>query len=282
MQLWVHIQWPSLKSVSCLPCTTENGAVSYLWDYRTLTGSRMKLTRRCEGLLRLLCVARWLSTAQIHRHFFRTKTVDAARKRLRKLADAGYLTMTRRDRMSQGLFAIGRQGKRFLEGTGEIEMDLERTPPKQLEHFAGINDLRLAVEDHPDVKYFFACWELPATGWRFPIIPDAIFSIENRTYAVEYDRGEESVSFFLKTKMQAYSRGFSGLPLAALLVITDSDGRMRSLMKAIPVCPLQIWFARIEVIAREGIRSSSFVDAAGRQTCLFGVSSQTLPTTREE
>jgi len=50
----------------------------------------MRLTKRCLDLFRMLRAARWLTTAQIHRRFFSAATLDAARKRLRKLTDAGY------------------------------------------------------------------------------------------------------------------------------------------------------------------------------------------------
>jgi len=241
----------------------------------------MKLTKRCADLLRLLPAARWLTTGQIHRRFFPNATADAARKRLRKLGAAGYITVRRRDRMSQALFTLGREGRRALERQGVDQIALERTPPKQLEHFIGINDLRLALEVFPDLSYFFACWELPAIGWRHPLIPDAMFGIGQQTFAAEFDRGQESIQFFLKTKMQTYSRGLVGVPLAGLLIIADSDSRMRSLMKAVPACALRVLFATIGRISKEGVQKPLFLDSVGRPTCLVEFSCQALSSRRE-
>ena len=61
----------------------------------------MKLTPRCLNLLRLLSAARWLTTRQIHARFFPAATMDAARKRLRKLNASEYIHMVRETRMDQ-------------------------------------------------------------------------------------------------------------------------------------------------------------------------------------
>src|SRR2546425_6409607 len=125
----------------------------------------MRLTKRCLELLRTLRAARWLATGQVRRRFFSDATADAAHKRLRKLTDAGYLVMFRENRMREALFTLGREGKEVLEQAGTEEVALERRPPKQLEHFTGINDLRIAAELAAPLTYFFACWELPGLGW---------------------------------------------------------------------------------------------------------------------
>src|SRR5262249_26131778 len=146
----------------------------------------MRLTSRCMELLRLLQTARWLSTSQIHRRFFGQVTKDAARRRLRKLANVDYLRRWQRNPMSEALFALGKEGKRALEKQEGSDVTLERQPPKQLDHFVGINDLRIAAEAHPNLEYFFACWELPALGWRRKVIPDAVLAIGSQQFAVEY------------------------------------------------------------------------------------------------
>src|SRR2546426_627529 len=161
----------------------------------------VRLTKRCMDLLELLRVARWLTTGQVRRRFFPHATLDAARKRLRKLTQAGYLMMVQENRMSEALFTLGCEGKRVLETSGVEGITLERKPPKQLEHFIGINDLRIAAELDEALTYFFACWELPGLSWQHPIIPDAVFSLRNRTFAVEFDRGLKSIRSFIKTKI---------------------------------------------------------------------------------
>src|SRR5205814_8121777 len=97
----------------------------------------MKLTPRCTELFRLLRGARWLSTGQIHRRFFPSASLDAARKRLRKLVEARHLVAYREHRMMETLFTLGREGKRVLEQISAGEIRLERQPPQQLAHFAG-------------------------------------------------------------------------------------------------------------------------------------------------
>src|SRR5437667_2818017 len=155
----------------------------------------MRLTKRCFDLLNLLRAARWLTTGQVRRRFFARATADAARKRLRKLTDAQYLLMYREHRMAEALFTLGRGAKRVLEKHGAEEITLERTPPKQWEHFCAVNDLRLAAELSGKLSYFFACWEIPRLDWPHAIIPDAIFSAGDKTFAVELDRGVEGIRF---------------------------------------------------------------------------------------
>jgi hypothetical protein len=263
----------ALPRIGALPCVRHDGGPA---------GLSMRLTHRCRDLLRLLATARWLTTNQIHRRFFPTATADAARKRLRKLAKAGYVVVSRHDRMSPALFTLGKEGRRILEREGLADcIALQRRPPKQLEHFVGINDLRLVLEAVSGLSYFFACWELPAIGWRHALIPDAIFAISQQTFVGEFDRGQETIQFFLKTKMEIYGRGLTGFPLAGLLIVADSEGRMRSLMKAIPAGRLRILFSTIDKIRSEGIDKPLFLDSAGRPACLLEVSSQALVSRRE-
>src|SRR5437867_7225494 len=128
--------------------------------------------------------------------------------------------MVREHRMTEALFTLGPEGKRVLERSGPGEVVLERQPPKQLEHFIGINDLRIAAERSTELDYFFACWQLPGLGWSHAIIPDAVFSLARRTFAVEFDRGKEGIRYLIRTKLAVYLRGLKGFPLAAVLVVT--------------------------------------------------------------
>ena len=218
----------------------------------------MRLTKRCLALLKLLRAARWLTTSQIRRRFFAGATDDAAQKRLRKLVQAGYLVVFRVSRMSEAMFALGREGKRVLERAGTDEVELERRVPKQWEHFVGINDVRIAVELSGSVSYFFACWELTALSWRCPIIPDAVFSLGERRFAVEFDRSFENIPFFLRTKMAAYRRGLDGFPLSAVLIVTDRRARLESLAKAIGAKPDGVLYSTIDLVRTQGIGAPVF------------------------
>jgi hypothetical protein len=64
------------------------------------------------------------------------------------------------------------------------EITLERKPPKHLEHFCAINDLRFAAELTAGLEFFFSHWELAGLGIgaSWPIVPDAILGISNRRF----------------------------------------------------------------------------------------------------
>lgn len=204
-------------------------------------------------MLRLIRCARWLSTGQIHRRFFAPATVDAARKRLSKLVRGRYLRMHQANRMSEALFTVGTEGRRELEHLGIEVLRLERVPPTQIEHFLAVNDIRIAAERTPGLSYFFAYWELPALHWRWPIIPDAVFSVEGRTIAVEYDRGMESLRYFVRTKMRAYEQGLDDLAVHSVLVVADRPARVATLARAIDDGSGRVTLATIDEVRKSGL-----------------------------
>lgn len=215
----------------------------------------MRLTSRCKDLLRLLRAARWLTTGQVRRRFFPHATVSAARRRLRKLAAAGYLRKHQENRMREAMFTLGRESWRVLEteSDGGRSVCLERRLPKQLEHLAGINDIRIAAELCGQLSYFFAAWELPGIGWKHPIVPDAIFRAANQTFAVEYDRGGEGLRYFVGSKIACYRRGLPGFPVADVLVVVDRDTRLEALARAIADGRDQFAFTTIGAIRDRGM-----------------------------
>lgn len=207
----------------------------------------MTLMPRDMQLLRLLRTARWLTTRQVRARFFSHATCDAVRKRLRKLTQEKYLVMVRRDPMSDALFALGTHGKAVLEDESTEPVILERRPPANFDHLMGVNDCRVSAE-LAGCAYFFACWELPHIHWRHKLIPDAILSVSNQTFAIEYDRGFEGAQFFAKTKLPYYEQGFPNLPGCRVLVITESVVRMKALARAIGRARVEILFTMIELI----------------------------------
>ena len=128
-----------------------------------------------------------------------------------------------------------------------------------------INDLRFAAEHAGSVSYFFACWELAAINWQQPIIPDAVFNLQQRTFAAEVDLGHENIGFFVKTKVPAYRRGFDGLPLAAILILTDRKARMRSLARAIADEHGRFLFSTIDLVREHGLLARVFYRGANGQ-----------------
>jgi hypothetical protein len=215
----------------------------------------MRLTGRCMELLKLLQTARWLSTKQVHRRFFAKVTLSAARRRLRRLATAGYLLKHQDDRMREALFTLGRKSSRVLEieNDGGKPVVLERKPPKQMEHLAGINDIRIAAELSGQLAYFFAAWELPGVGWKYPLVPDAIFRMADRTFSVEYDRGAEGLRYFIGSKIACYRRGLPGFPLSAVLVVVDRRSRLETLARAIADERALFLFTTIDAIRDRGM-----------------------------
>jgi hypothetical protein len=215
----------------------------------------MRLTARCKDLLRLLRAARWLTTGQVRRRFFAQATVSAARRRLRRLAAAGYLRKHQENRMREAMFTLGRESWRVLETEidGGKPVALERGVPKQLEHLAGINDIRIAAELTGHLSYFFAAWELPGIGWKHPIVPDAILRTKDCTFAVEYDRGGEGLRYFVGSKIACYRRGLPGFPVAAVLVVVDRDARLEALARAIADGRDQFMFTTIGAIRDRGM-----------------------------
>jgi Replication-relaxation len=143
----------------------------------------MRLTARDKEILRKLQRCKWLTTSQIQRTFFPDVSLDPVRKRMRKLADAEYLQSYQRHHMIEMLHGLGK-------------------PPKQIEHLIGINDIRLAAEKE-DPDFFYAYWELPAFGWDYPIVPDAVCKLAKTLYLFEYDTGTETLAQ-LRTKFTRY------------------------------------------------------------------------------
>ncbi len=145
------------------------------------------------------------------------------------------------------------------------EILLERKPPKQLEHFLGINDLRIAAELTGGLKYFLAASELPTAGWRYRLIPDAVFAIRNRTFAAEFDRGGENLRYFLRTKITAYLEGLHGFPLSAILIVADRKARMDSLARAIGDHGGRILYTTIALVRAHDFKSPIFFSSARPQ-----------------
>jgi hypothetical protein len=251
MPLRIHIGIASLEALPDLRFGAAHGPVQFVRGDRTVAGI-MRLTDRDMELLTLLRSARWLTTSQVHRRHFAKATLGAARRRLRVLSAAGYARKEQQNPMQEALFTLGRESRRVVERGAAKEIVIERNPPKQLEHLIGINDVRIAAELTPELSYFFAAWELPATGWKHCIVPDAVFRIGQYTFALEYDRGLENLRYFVGSKVAAYRRGLPGLPLAGVLIAVDSESRRRTLARAIGRDP-RVVIALLGVIRKEGL-----------------------------
>jgi hypothetical protein len=192
----------------------------------------VRLSERDLRVLAKCAVCRWLTTSQLRRVYFPHVTLDAVRKSLRRLHDAGYLASHRGHRMAEALYGVGRTAKPLLEAKA-LTVELARTPPRQIEHMVAINDMRLAVEVEPErLAYFFAAWELGGLGWTHTLIPDAVFSLKPTTsgvFGLEVDCGTEPLKVLLN-KMASYESGLPTFPaVRGVLFTVESPARLQAL-----------------------------------------------------
>jgi hypothetical protein len=69
----------------------------------------------------------------------------------------------------------------------------------------------------------------------------------------------EGVRFFAETKIAQYDRGLEGLPLTAILVITDGERRMRNLAQAVSASRQTILFSTLERVRARGLLAPVFM-----------------------
>ena len=225
----------------------------------------MRLSERDRKVLAKCAVAKWLTTSQLRQLYFRNVTADAACKSLRRLSQAGYLASFRENRMTEALHTIGSKAKAVLRARG-LEVDVSRTPPRHLEHLLGVNQVRVWLESETDrVAYFFAHWEIGKFPWALPVIPDAIFELKcprRCKFALEFDRATEPLNVFWR-KLRSYETVLSAFPLIAVVLVTETDGRLRSILRhaAARVPAVPIVGASVPGIGQAGIYSALFRDA---------------------
>jgi protein involved in plasmid replication-relaxation len=188
----------------------------------------VRLTERDRRMLVKCAVCRWLTTDQLKRLYFPQATLNALQKRLRKLAEAGYLRSYREHPTAEAIHALGPKGKPLVEEKG-VEVALQAEVPKQIEHLLGLNAIRLCIEmSRVPVIYFFSWQELRAVGWAYQVIPDAVFAVrapERRAFLVEYDRSTETLEKLVE-KLVWYDNGLLDFPFEAVLVITERTRRL--------------------------------------------------------
>src|SRR5439155_8914153 len=148
----------------------------------------VRLTDRDVRMLVKCGICRWLTTDQLRRLYFPKATLNAVQKRLRKLADEGYLRSYREHPTAEAVHALGPKGKPLVEEKG-IEVTLQAEIPQQLAHVLGVSAIRTALETSAvRIVWFFSYQKLGSLGWAYPVIPDAVFAIrtpERRTSLVE-------------------------------------------------------------------------------------------------
>ena len=195
----------------------------------------LRLTDRDRRILAKCAICRWLPTRQIQQFYFPNATVNAVQKRLRKLADHGYLRIYRENLMSEALHGAGPAGQLILRERG-IETVLTEDNPRQIKHLIGVNTIRFALEASKlTIAFFYAYWQLGSIGWTFPSIPDAICAIRTptrRRFLIEFDRGTESVRVLVE-KLRSYSDGIPGFKPDAVLLVTEQDRELERLRRTV-------------------------------------------------
>jgi protein involved in plasmid replication-relaxation len=224
----------------------------------------VRLTERDRRMFAKCAVCRWLTTDALRRLYFPEATLNAVQKRLRKLAEAGYLRSYREHPTAEAIHALGPKGKPLVEEKG-IEVALQTEVPKQIEHLLGINEIRVFVETSgAQIVYFFSWQELRGMGWRHAVIPDAAFAVratERRRFFVEYDRGTETLEKLVE-KLLWYDRGLLDFPFEAVLVITERTRRLDVLSRELGRNGVSVTAlaSTMEEIREGGFFEVSFVD----------------------
>jgi Replication-relaxation len=227
----------------------------------------LRCTERDRKLIAKCALCKWLTTTQIQRLYFRDATLNAVQKRLRKLAEDGYLRTHREGMLSETLHAPGPKGNAVVEERG-LAFTGANEVPRQAGHLVGINDVRIAVETGTvPVAYFFAHWQFASFGWRHPVIPDAVFAVRApslRTFVLEFDRATEGTAALL-TKLRAYEEGLPGFPFEAVVLVTERDRRMDALKREAQKrgISVRVFVGALADLQSQGIGECSFLDLQG-------------------
>jgi Replication-relaxation len=199
--------------------------------------------------------------------------VNAVQKRLRKLVEAGYLRSYRESLLTEALHAPGPKAKAVFEENG-MDYSGPNEVPRQAAHLAGVNDIRIAVETGTvPVAYFFAYWQIGALGWPHAVIPDAVFGLRapgRRNFAVEYDRGTESLAV-LVAKFGTYQDGLPGFSLEAVVLVTERERRMEALERELRKRgnAIRVLVGAVPDLQTTGIDACTFTELGGRSCILL-------------
>lgn len=224
----------------------------------------LRCTERDKKLIAKCALCKWLTTSQVQRLYFADATLNAVQKRLRKLAEEGYLRTHRESILSETLCAVGPKGRAVVEEKG-LEWNGAQDIPRQIGHLVGVNEVRIAVETGTlPVAYFFAHWEFAPLGWRHPVIPDAVFGLRTpvlRNFAVEFDRATEGASV-LADKLGIYQAGLTGFAFEAVLFVTERVRRMDALRRELTKrsVSVRILVGTLADLQSQGLGSLAFLD----------------------
>jgi hypothetical protein len=170
-------------------------------------GVRVVLGSRDEALLRGLGRFRVATTDQLVRLFFRGIRKDTAAVRLRRLFDAGFLSVVSSPLNAENLYGLGPGGRRWLEDRG---VACGHVPQGSLVHHLGIVDawVRLAVALHGNTAArlvrFAPDWERRSelADTAALVVPDATIVL-----TLEVGQAHRKVHLFLEVDLGTERRG---------------------------------------------------------------------------
>ena len=75
---------------------------------------------------------------------------------------------------------------------------------------------------------------------------------------LESQQAAEGVRFFVDTKITLYERGLDGLPLTAVLVITDGMQRLKNLAQSVTPIRQPMLFSTLDMVRTQGLLAPIF------------------------
>ncbi len=249
-------------------------------------GSMPVVTERDLDMLTLVGLSRYVSTDQLARDFF--PSTDRARRRVRKLFDAGLLTVMVVDSAKPNLVALTRRGLSLLLAREPgLDGRVGRAGAVRLpavDHHLAVVDARtfaagLASRERVPLRFESGVGALAAEFGlpSLPLEPDgiAVFGEAGETTAVgvEVDLGHEGLKV-LVAKFERYAQAFDRGPLDALwLVVEAGPGRRTSLEAAVAAAGIA---PRTTIVALSHLRRRPVVglpEAAGEGKKAEGINS---------
>lgn len=190
------------------------------------------LTKRDEDLLTALARFRIARTSDLLQLAFPGVRRDTALERLRRLFDGAYLEVQSENRMSENVYALGRNGRRWATDRGLPT----GKPPKSQAHHLTIVRTWIELREHHQLIQTRPDWELRHQLRGAKAVPDLHVETIDGAFLIEVDMGTESVPT-LKAKLAAYQHDFlAGLWETETVVIAarrPTEARRRAIQRLI-------------------------------------------------
>jgi hypothetical protein len=234
---------------------------------RRLPSNGLRLTPRDLELLQATGRLRFATTAQLARLVF-NGSVWAARKRLRRLLDAGLIRCWVPRLEAPNIYALAPGGARVLGADTDGESwPAPRGLDRRLEHLLAVNSLRVALAATLDAESAQIDWwrsdmELAGRGAN-RAVPDGLFRVSwpdgPQTFALEVDRTPPAPEAFVR-RLVRYERGgilAFGVQDFSLLIVGSTPGWVNRARQHAARLRLtqRISFSTFEEVARAGAKA---------------------------